>query len=178
MKFSLFDISKQQEVMALFNNVFSASEGDEEGQSIANLVHDLITKTKTHDLVGCLASDNDVIVGAIFFSRFIVPSEQHAFILSPVAIASEVQKEGIGQALINYGLEQMKSLNVDLVFTYGDPEYYCKTGFDQISEATVKAPYTLSQPIGWLAQSLDGKPITKMNGTTQCVEALSDQKHW
>jgi predicted N-acetyltransferase YhbS len=65
-----------------------------------------------------------------------------------------------------------------LVFTYGDPAFYSKTGFEQITEQIVEAPFPLSQPEGWLAQSLDGEPIRAMSGLSKCVEALSDQKYW
>ncbi len=178
MKFSLFSPSDYQEIVELFTNVFSTSEGESEGQSIGSLVSSLIAKTKPQDLIGCIATDNDCIVGCIFFSRFTVPNDLTAFILSPVAISTGVQGTGIGQQLITYGLNHLKSLGVNLAFTYGDPAFYSKTGFTQISESVVKAPYVLSQPIGWLAQTLDGNPIQAMQGTTQCVEALSDPKYW
>lgn len=64
-----------------------------------------------------------------------------AFILSPVAIATSEQGTGIGQQLINYGLDHLKSLKVSLVFTYGDPNYYSKTGFNHIADSIVKAPF-------------------------------------
>ena len=121
---------------------------------------------------------NEHIVGCIFFSRFVVPTDKVAFILSPVAIATSEQGTGIGQRLIGYGLEYLKSLKVDLAFTYGDPNYYSKTGFKHLSESIVKAPFELSQPEGWLAQSLDGNPIGAMQGSTKCVWALSDKKYW
>ena len=107
-----------------------------------------------------------------------MPGGEVAFILSPVAISTSVQGSGIGQQLINYGLNQLKSLSVNLVFTYGDPNYYSKTGFKQISESIMKAPFELSQPEGWLAQPLDSNPIKATQGATKCVEALSDQKYW
>ncbi len=178
MNFSLFNKSETKEVIALFTSVFSASEGEDEGQSIGNLVFNLICNTKSSDLIGCVAKDNDIIIGCIFFSRFIVPSHETAFILSPVAIETDAQGTGIGQKLIRYGLEYLKSQNVSLVFTYGDPSFYSKTGFGQISEEIIKAPFPLSQPVGWLAQSLNGEPIKIMSGSTKCVEALSDQKYW
>jgi len=178
MKYSLFEPSTTQEVIELFTNVFGASEGDEEGKSIGNLVSNLITHTGPQDLVGCVAVDNGRIYGSIFFSRFTVPNGQAAFILSPVAISTEVQGTGIGQQLISFGLHHLRSLDVSLVFTYGDPAFYSKTGFEQISEALVTAPYPLSHPIGWLAQSLDGKPVQPMQGSTRCVDALSDPKYW
>jgi putative acetyltransferase len=178
MKFSLFSASKSQKVIELFKSVFSASEGDAEGQVIADFVANLIATTKPQDLIGCIAEENEIIVGCIFFSRLTVPSGQLAFILSPVAVSTDVQSTGIGQKLIKYGLDYLRSLNVNLAFTYGDPGYYSKTGFEQINERIVKAPWPLSQPIGWLAQSLDGQVIQPMVGTTRCVEALNDPALW
>ena len=178
MKFSLFEPSRTQEVVTLFRSVFSASEGEAEGQVIADFVTKLINTTKQQDLIGCMAQANDRLVGCIFFSRITVPNGQSAFILSPVAVSTDVQGVGVGQKLIQYGLEHLRSVNVKLAFTYGDPDYYCKTGFQPIDETVVKAPCTLSQPIGWLAQSLDGQAIQPMVGTTRCVEALNDPGLW
>lgn len=178
MKFSLFSKSESQSVIDLFKSVFSASEGESEGQVIADFVSNLIATTKPQDLIGCIAEKDEIIVGCIFFSRFTVPGGQSAFILSPAAVSTNVQGTGIGQKLIQYGLEHLRSQNVNFVFTYGDPSYYSKTGFEQISENIVKAPCPLSQPIGWLAQSLDGKKIEAMTGPTQCVEALNDPDLW
>lgn len=178
MQFSLFNESRSQEVIDLFKSVFSASESVEGGQVIADFVKDLIATTKSQDLIGCVVEEKETILGCIFFSRFIVPSGQDAFILSPVAVSTKVQGTGVGQKLIQYGLDHLRSLNVSLAFTYGDPSYYSKTGFVQIDEDTVKAPCPLSQPIGWLAQSLDGQKIQAMSGSTQCVEALNEPGLW
>lgn len=178
MKLSLFNSSYAQEAIELFTKVFSASENESEGQIIGNLVSDLIATTGSEDLIGFVATSNDRIVGCIFFSRFFMPSEKVAFILSPVAIATSEQGTGIGQRLINYGLQHLKSMEVSLAFTYGDPRYYSKSGFNHISESIVKAPFELSQPEGWLAQSLNGNSIKAMHGSNRCVEALSDQKYW
>ncbi|QQD18219.1 N-acetyltransferase [Spongiibacter nanhainus] len=178
MKFSLFNESKSREVIDLFKIVFSASEGEEEGQVVADFVSNLIATTAPQDLIGCIAEENEIVVGCIFFSRLTVPSGQVAFILSPVAVLTDVQSTGIGQKLIKYGLDHLKSLDINLAFTYGDPSYYSKTGFEQINESIVKAPCHLSQPIGWLAQSLDGQVIQPMVGSTQCVEALNDPGLW
>ncbi|CAH0991305.1 hypothetical protein SIN8267_01407 [Sinobacterium norvegicum] len=178
MKFSLFNESKSQQVIDLFKRVFSASEGEAEGQVIADFVTNLIATTAPQDLMGCIAEENEMVAGCIFFSRLTVPSGKVAFILSPVAVSTDDQSTGIGQNLIQYGLDHLKSFNVTLVFTYGDPSYYSKTGFEQINESVVQAPCPLSQPIGWLAQSLDGQVIQSMAGPTQCVEALNNPELW
>ena len=178
MELSQFNPSQSQEVIELFTEVFSASEGETEGQNIGDLVSDLIASTATQDLVGFVAISGNRIVGSIFFSRLVVPCKKIAYILSPVAIATNVQRKGIGQKLINYGISHLKSLTVDLLFTYGDPNFYSKLGFKPISESIVKAPFKLTYPEGWLAQSLDGSSIKAMKGASHCVEALDDQKYW
>lgn len=178
MKFSLFSESRSLEVIDLFKSVFSASEGETEGQVIAEFVAKLIGTTHSQDLIGCIAEENANIVGCIFFSRFTVSNGQTAFILSPVAVSTDVQGTGIGQKLIKYGLDHLRSLNVNLIFTYGDPGYYSRVGFRQINENIVKAPFPLSQPIGWLAQSLDDQAIQAIAGPTRCVEALNDPNLW
>ena len=129
MKLSRFDAVYTQDVIDLFTDVFAASENKSEGDLIGRLVADLIATTKPEDLIGFIATSDDVVVGSIFFSRFIVPNGQIAFMLSPVAVATGVQSTGIGQQLINLGLEQLKALAVELAFTYGDPNYYSKMGF-------------------------------------------------
>jgi len=178
MKITQFNSSYSKEVIELFTKVFSASENEEEGHIIGNLVSNIIETTKPQDLIGFVANSSDGAVGCIFFSRFIVPSDKVAFILSPVAIATNKQGTGIGQELINHGLSYLKSINIDLAFTYGDPNYYSKVGFNPISESVINAPFKLSQPEGWLAQSLDGSTINSMQGSSKCVEAFNDPAYW
>ena len=178
MELSLFNSSQSQEVIELFTKVFSDSEGVAEGQLIGSLVSDLITTTEPQDLIGFVAISGSRIVGSIFFSRLVVPGDKRAYILSPVAIATNEQGKGVGQQLINYGISHLKSLCIDLVFTYGDPNFYSKVSFNPISESIVKAPLKLTYPEGWLVQSLDGSSIEVMEGTSHCVEALNNQKYW
>ncbi len=178
MKLSKFNLTNAQAVIELFENVFTESESKEEGKLIASLVSDLINTTNKDDLLGFVAVLEGKIIGSIFFSRLMLPNDKAAFILSPVAVASEHQGKGVGQKLINFGLGHLKSLNVDLVFTYGDPDFYSKVGFEQVRESIVKAPFKLSHPEGWLAQSLNGASIDAMNGSVKCVTALNDQQYW
>ncbi|MDG1122547.1 MAG: N-acetyltransferase [Glaciecola sp.] len=178
MKYWIFNDSNPQKVITLFKDVFTASEGENEGQIISDFVTNLIKTTQPQDLIILTAEEQDNVIGSLCFSRFTVPGKQVAFILSPVAIASHYQGQGIGQKLIQYGLDHLRSKNVSLAFTYGDPSYYSKIGFEQINESIVKAPCPLSMPEGWLAQSLNGQKIQPMSGNTQCVEALNDPSLW
>ena len=178
MDISLFKQSEQQQVVSLFARVFSDSEGETEGNVIGNLVNNLISKTPADEILGFVAHEQPYLLGCIFFTKFVVPDGQNAFILSPVAVGTEVQGIGVGQRLINHGLEHLAKLGVDLVFTYGDINFYSKVGFQQISEELIQAPFNLSYPEGWLAQSFNNQPLTTLKGSTRCVEALQDQQYW
>ena len=95
-----------------------------------------------------------------------------------MAVATDHQGQKLGQRLISYGIEHLKSLGVELLFTYGDPNFYSKVGFTQISEVIVQAPLNLSYPEGWLAQSLNGTLIEIEKGSSRCVKALDNQQYW
>ena len=178
MQLSTYNPEQSQQIIQLFIDVFSDSEGEQEGQVIGSLVADLIATTDKNDLQGYVGSLGGKTVAAIFFSRITLASEKSAFILSPVAVASQQQGNGLGQQLINFGIQQLKSQDIELLFTYGDPAFYSKVGFAPVSEEVIRAPQKLSYPHGWLAQSLDGEAIAPEAAAAQCVAALNKPHYW
>jgi len=179
MKLSAYNPDNIEEIKQLFTKTFSDSEGQSEGLLIGNLSYDLMTTTKVYDLYGFVAIDNDKIIGSIFFSKLSFDkSDVNAFILSPVAIHTNYQGKGIGQELINFGLNTLKEDDVELVFTYGDPDFYSKVGFIPITEKLVKAPFKLMYPEGWLGQSFVNDKIKPIIGESSCVEALNKSDLW
>lgn len=178
MKIFPFDYSQSQDVINLYAQVFSDSEGTEEGAVIGRLVSDLITTTDENEIAGFVYVHQETIIGCIFFTRFALADETKAVILSPVAIATEQQGKKLGQRLIRHGIECLKSKGVELVLTYGDPAFYSKVGFKKISEDIIQAPFKLTQPIGWLAQSLKNNVIQAVKGPTTCVKALNKPELW
>lgn len=178
MKFTPYDKSDAVKIKQLFTEVFSDSEGESEGVLIENLVADLINTTEPDDIFGFVATEQGQIIGSIFFTRLIFDAPVEAFILSPVAIRTNQQGKGVGQQLINYGIEQMRQMGVKLLFTYGDPNFYIKVGFRSIPEDVAKAPLELTQPEGWLCQSLDAGEIAPIPGKSTCVTALNKPEYW
>ena len=178
MNLSGYNSSQYQETINLFTTVFSNSEGQEEGLLIGKLVSELITTTDVQDILGFVATARDKIIGCIFFSRLTFDNNANAYILSPVAVHTEHQGQGIGQQLISFGINHLRDMNVDLVFTYGDPKYYSKVGFTHVSEESIKAPLKLTYPEGWLAQSLTGNIVEPISGASHCVDALNNQVYW
>ncbi|MBF0251697.1 MAG: N-acetyltransferase [Alphaproteobacteria bacterium] len=170
---------REDEITSLFNATFSASEGPDEGKAIGALVKNLLETTKDEDLLVFLAWQEKELVGAIVFSRLIYPEDERSvFILAPVAVAPSWQRKGVGQALMTHSLNVLRELGVDVAITYGDPNYYAKVGFKQITEDVAQAPLTLHQPEGWLAQPLNGPALDPLHGPSRCVEALNDSIYW
>ena len=165
-------------IVHLFTSVFATSEGEAEGALIGKLAADLFKTTDDRDLFNYVAVDADCVVASIFFTRLEFHNNCDAFILAPVAVHRDRQREGIGQALIGHGLSDLADRGVAFVLTYGDPTFYRKVGFQQISSTTIKAPFRLSQPEGWLGQSLSGKSIETLTGACACVNAFNDPVYW
>lgn len=165
-------------ITKLFQSVFADSEGPTEGEVVGRLAKDLFEKTPSSDLYCFVALDGDQIIGAIFFSRLKFEVEIPAYILAPVAVATGHQGKGMGQKLIRHGLADLKSNGASLIVTYGDPAFYTKVGFRPLEQERISPPHPLSQPIGWLGQSLDGSEIPRIPGGCSCVDALDDPAYW
>lgn len=167
------------EITGLFRSAFAASEGKGEGDLIASLVLEMFATTAAGDLFAFSALDGGSLAGSILFTRLRYDQDSRTvFILSPVAVQTQRQGQGIGQALISHGLNAMRGHGADAAVTYGDPAYYCKVGFQQITEAQAAAPQPLSHPEGWQAQSLKGAELTPLRGRAHCVPALDNPVYW
>jgi putative acetyltransferase len=179
MEFLSGHIARQQQISELFTAAFSASEGADEGQVIGDFIRNLMQTTPNDDLFVWSAYEGDLLLGCIFLSRLTYEQDDRTvFILSPVAVRTDRQKTGIGRHLIAHGLEHLRKTGVDFVVTYGDPNYYSRTGFRQISEKFAQAPLKLSFPDGWLAQSLSNQDERPLIGPARCVPALNKPELW
>ena len=98
--------------------------------------------------------------------------------LSPLAIHPDYQGRGLGQKLINFALDRLKENRVSLVMTYGDPAFYSKAGFCQVSEKQIQPPYKLSQPEGWLALSPTEENIQPTSEKMSCLAAFQKPEIW
>ena len=91
-----------------------------------------------------VAVENREIVGHIVFSRAHVASDARRYPvvqLAPVCAAPEMQKRGIGSALIRQGLELMAALGETHVFLLGHPDYYPRFGFSAKAAETFHSPW-------------------------------------
>ncbi|MET0088799.1 MAG: N-acetyltransferase [Candidatus Thiodiazotropha sp.] len=144
----ILDKSKQQKVAELFTSAFTMSEGEQEGKLIGDLSSQLASKIDNNEIICFGTFENETLIGSIFFTRLHFSERIRIYLLAPVAVSADHQGNGIGQSLINYGLNELKKLRVDVVVTYGDPSFYSKVGFKALSETVIQAPLELSMPFG------------------------------
>lgn len=180
MNFQILDKKNHKEIAELFTSVFTSAEGEKEGQLVGNLTLELSSAIDNEEIVCFGVYEKISIVGAIFFTRlrFNEDINTKVYMLAPVAVSTEHQGKGIGQALINHGLNTLKKRSVDIVITYGDPSFYSKVGFEPLSERVIRAPLELSMPAGWQGQSLTAEPIPTINERAICVKAFNDPVYW
>ncbi len=178
MHYTLTDKSAIEAIKTLFCQTFTDSEGEAEGQLIGQLASDLIEQTHNDDLFIYIAAEGEAVVGAILFTRLHYPCGTPVFVMAPVAVATSYHGRGIGQALIAFGLQEIKAQGVEVAVTYGDPNFYHKTGFVPVDTQTIAAPYSLQFPHGWQAQSLTGEALPVLKGPVTCVEAFCDPQFW
>ena len=166
-------------IISLFAETFAASEGPEEGVLIGALAQDLLSDTADKDIRIFCAEDAGDLVGAGIFTRLAYPEDSRiVFILSPMAVATDRQGQGIGQRLLNHALGSLAAEGVDVAITYGDPSFYKQVGFRPIAEAQAQPPLRLSMPHGWIGQSLTSDVMPMLRGPSVCVPALDRQELW
>ncbi len=178
MKHKALSKNSQVEVASLFYSVFTSSEGEEEGKVIGDLVSKLASGIDNQEIV-CLGTyEDESLIGSIFFTRLRFDCPIQVFMLAPVAVSTEHQGKGVGQSLINFGLNELKNRSASVAITYGDPSFYSKVGFISLSEDIIQAPLKLSMPEGWLGQSLTDDPVPTITDRPTCVKEFNDPVYW
>ena len=118
------------------------------------------------------------MIGAIFFTRLRFDEPIETYMLAPVAVSIAHQGRGVGQALIRFGLQELKSRSATVAVTYGDPGFYAKVGFQALSEDVIQASLPLSMPEGWLGLSLTEEPIPILSSRPACVQEFDNPDYW
>lgn len=178
LNFKILDQASKDEVANLFTSVFSSSEGEQEGKLIGSLASALAAHIDNQEII-CMGADEDgSMIGAIFFTRLRFDEPVEAYMLAPVAVSTAHQGRGVGQALINFGLQELKNRSATVAVTYGNPAFYAKVGFQALSEDVIQAPLPLAMPEGWLGQSLSGETMPILKSRPACVQEFDNPDYW
>jgi predicted N-acetyltransferase YhbS len=75
--------------------------------------------------------ESGAIAGHAAFSAVSIAGEAGGwFGLGPVSVRPDVQRRGIGAALIRAGLERLREMGAEGCVVLGDPAYYSRLGFE------------------------------------------------
>ena len=78
------------------------------------------------------------IIGHIAISPVNISSgEKNWYGLGPVSVLPKYQGQGVGSALIQQALQQLKNLGAEGCVLLGEPEYYTRFGFQVVSGLTL-----------------------------------------
>jgi putative acetyltransferase len=91
-----------------------------------------------------VAEENGGIIGHILFTRIHIKGKTRsveALALAPMCVLPEMQRRGIGSALVEIGLEECAEFGHRIVIVVGHPEFYPRFGFRPAAESGIQAPF-------------------------------------
>ena len=160
--------------------VIETAFSDEENKVIMNLVQELHQETTSPSIKLLVAEVDNQVIGYVSFSPIFLKTDSSivGYILAPLAVSPEHQKQGVGSNLINAGIEMLTKDGVGVLMVYGDPAYYGRFGFKEEIGRSFVPPYPLQYPFGWTGMMLNETPILNTSIKFECVTALSKPELW
>jgi putative acetyltransferase len=92
-----------------------------------------------------VAEHDGQVVGHLLFSDLpIITAERTvaALALAPLAVSTPCQRQGIGSALVERGLELCRERGHRIIVVLGHPTFYPRFGFSTELAANLKSPYS------------------------------------
>jgi len=107
-----------------------------------------------------------------------VRSGRLRFSAAALALQANYQEHRIGSTLIECGMQQLSALSVNVVFVYGDPEYYERFGINVEAARDYTPPFKLQYSSGRQGIVLDEYAMEKASVAKTFVAPLHDPKLW
>ena len=160
--------------------VIETGFSDEENKVIINLVQELHQETTSPSIKSLVAEVDNQVIGYVSFSPIFLKSDSSisGYILAPLAVSPEHQKQGVGSNLINAGIEMLTKDGIGVLIVYGDPAYYGRFGFREEIGRSFVPPYTLQYPFGWTGMMLNDTAVPERPIQFECVPALTKPDLW
>lgn len=149
----------------------------------ADLVEKLLNDQTAQTFLSLIAWQKNQAIAHILFTKANLDNTINQIslvILAPLAVIPNYQKQGLGSLLIREGLEHLKKQNIDLVFVFGDPQYYQRFGFQPAEKLGFLAPFPLPQKYldAWMVLPLKNNIIGSVSGKIKCAETLNKEEYW
>jgi putative acetyltransferase len=144
-----------------------------EGDIVSRLAVNLLSEEAAPPVISLVAEADDIVVAHVAFSpvRMRETQEFIGYILAPLAVSPDHQKRSIGSCLIKSGIERLAETGPDILFVYGDPEFYGRFGFRvDVAECYIP-PYRLQYPFGWQGMALRHFEARRTTADISCVSS-------
>jgi putative acetyltransferase len=146
----------------------SAFRGDAEAQ----LVEDLLASEAFVPELSLVACQLGLRVGHVLFTRVSMPSiERRLLALAPLAVLPHVQRQRIGSALVERGLETAVALGYEAVVVLGHREYYPRFGFEPAERRGLHSRFKVSDG-AFMVKELAPGALAGVQGEVQYSRAF------
>lgn len=136
--------------LELVERVFTEHSDAEEGRLVRALVEEIRSKRwYLPELELLMVEDaTDEVIGYVMFSLFHLDGkyEDELLILTPAAVKTELQRQHISKALIEYGFEKARQLGYKAVIVEGNPMNYRSRGFVTSADFGITAHGSVGLP--------------------------------
>jgi putative acetyltransferase len=144
------------------------------GEVVADLVDDLRALVVGDVGLSLVAEERGRVLGHLMFTPSLLdapPRQVTVHVLSPVGVLPDVQRRGVGSAMIRRGLELLEARAVPLVFLEGSPAYYPRFGFEPGADLGFRKPSLRIPDVAFMALRLSAYEPW-MTGTLVYAEAF------
>ena len=145
------ELATDKEQIYLINT--RAFNTDEE----ARLVNAL--RDNVREYISLVAEIDNTVVAYILFTQVSLTGDHSGLKLlglAPMAVLPEYQRQGIGSALVKYGLEQCKSRGYDAIVVLGHPGFYPKFGFTPARDFGIGSEYDVPSEVFMIKELTPG----------------------
>ncbi len=154
-----------------------------EGDIIANLVMELFDDETAKPYLSLLAWQNNQAIGHILFTQAYWKNNGNSTslaLLAPLAVIPDYQKQGIGTLLVKEGLQNLQQQNYDLIFVFGNPQYYQRFGFKTALDFEIFAPFPLPEKYksAWMVLAFKENILAKNSGQIECAKSINKKEYW
>ncbi len=126
----------------MIEQVFREWDSPDEGKTVRHLVEEIRAKEfYLPDLELLMVNETNEIIGYAMFSRFPIEGryEDELLILTPVAVRTDMQRQGISRELIEYGFTRAREMGYQAVIVEGNPKNYNPRGFETSADHGIVA---------------------------------------
>lgn len=146
-------------------------------EDLLPIVHELLQQEE--GVLWLVAVIEGKLVGHVVFATCLVDtgSEKKIALLAPLAVASAMQRRGVGSALVHDGLRRLERQGAVRVQVLGDPAYYGRFGFAPDEDITPPYPLPEECRTAWQYVNLN-KDATALEGTLVVPPPWRQPRRW